>query len=220
MYDNEAAVGTALATSGLKRANLFVSTKVWHDKLAPDALRRSFDASLGKLRLDHVNLFLVHWPSANMKMGATLEAITKLKEEGLARAIGVCNFNLLMIRHAVEDIGSPIAVHQVEYHPFLSQTPMLDYLRGKGIPMTAYAPLAQGRAAQDNRIGAVNIPASSTTYDVNGELRDRYVVRCLQSKDFTVKMDGHACATDAETKKALADRAAGQMPQCAVRYGS
>lgn len=148
MYDNEAADGTALATSGLKRADLFVTTKVWHDKLAPDALRRSFDASLGKLRLDHIDLFLVHWPSANM-MGATLEAITKLKEEGLARAIGVCTFNLPMIRRAVEDIGAPIAVHQVEYHPFLSQTPMLDYLRGKGIPMTAYVPLAQGRAAMD-----------------------------------------------------------------------
>lgn len=77
-----------------------------------------------------------------------------------------------------------------------------------------------GTVVTCNRIGAVNIPASSTTYDVNGELRDRYVVRCLQSKGFTVKMDGHSCATDAETKKALADRAAGQMPQCAVRYGS
>ena len=82
-------------------------------------------------------------------MSATLDAITELKEEGLARAIGVCNFNLPMIQHAIEDIGAPIAVHQVEYHPFLSQTPMLDYLRRKGIAMTAYAPLAQGRAAQD-----------------------------------------------------------------------
>lgn len=166
MYDNEAAVGTALATSGLKRADLFVTTKVWHDKLAPDALRRSFDASLGKLRLDHVDLFLVHWPSANMKMGETLEAITKLKEEGLARAIGVCNFNLPMIRRAVEDIGAPIAVHQVEYHPFLSQTPMLDYLRGKGIPMTAYAPLAQGRAAKDPVLARIGEKHSATAAQV------------------------------------------------------
>ena len=149
MYDNEAAVGAALAASGINRKDLFVTTKVWHDKLSPDALRRSFDTSLGKLRLDHIDLFLVHWPSANMNMSATLDAITELKEEGLARAIGVCNFNLPMIQHAIEDIGAPIAVHQVEYHPFLSQTPMLDYLRCKGIAMTAYAPLAQGRAAQD-----------------------------------------------------------------------
>lgn len=166
MYDNEAAVGTALATSGLKRADLFVTTKVWHDKLAPDALRRSFDASLGKLRLDHVDLFLIHWPSANMKMGATLEAITILKEEGLARAIGVCNFNLPMIRRAVEDIGSSIAVHQVEYHPFLSQTPMLDYLRGKGIPMTAYAPLAQGRAAKDPVLARIGEKHSATAAQI------------------------------------------------------
>jgi 2,5-diketo-D-gluconate reductase B len=72
-----------------------------------------------------------------------------LRERGLTRAIGVCNFNLPMIRRAIEEIGAPIASLQVEYHPFLSQAPMLAYLRGKGIPLTAYAPLAQGRAASD-----------------------------------------------------------------------
>lgn len=162
MYDNEAAVGAALAASGLRRTDLFVTTKVWHDKLAPDALRRSFDTSLGKLRLDHIDLFLVHWPSANMNMAATLDAITKLQEEGLARAIGVCNFNLPMIRHAVEVVGAPIAVHQVEYHPFLSQMPMLDYLRRMGIPMTAYAPLAQGRAAMDPVLAKIGQKHSAT----------------------------------------------------------
>ncbi|MBZ9790016.1 aldo/keto reductase [Rhizobium sp. 3T7] len=166
MYDNEAAVGAALAASGINRADLFVTTKVWYDKLSPDALRRSFDTSLGKLRLDHIDLFLVHWPSANMNMSATLDAITKLKEEGLARAIGVCNFNLPMIRHAIEEIGAPIAVHQVEYHPFLSQTPMLDYLRRKGIPMTAYAPLAQGRAAKDSVLARIGEKHSATAAQI------------------------------------------------------
>jgi len=84
----------SLAASGINRADLFVTTKVWHDKLSPDALRRSFETSLRKLHLDHIDLFLVHWPSAKMHISATLDAITKLKEEGLARAIGVCNFNL------------------------------------------------------------------------------------------------------------------------------
>lgn len=84
----------SLAASGINRADLFVTTKVWHDKLSPDALRRSFETSLRKLHLDHIDLFLVHWPSAKMNISATLDAITKLKEEGLARAIGVCNFNL------------------------------------------------------------------------------------------------------------------------------
>src|SRR4030081_2135054 len=149
MYENEAAVGAAIAASGVQRAELFVTTKVWHDQLAPDALRRAFKASLGKLRLDHVDLYMVHWPARDMDMAATLEALMELREQGLARAIGVCNFNLPMIRRAVEEIGAPIARLQVEYHPFLSQGPMLAYIRGKGIPLTAYSPLGQGRAASD-----------------------------------------------------------------------
>ena len=149
MYDNETAVGAAIAASGVNRNELFITTKVWHDQLAPDALYRAFDTSLRKLGLDHVDLYMIHWPSRDMDMAATLEALMSLRERGLTRAIGVCNFNLPMIRRAVEEIGAPIASLQVEYHPFLSQAPMLAYLRGKGIPLTAYAPLAQGRAASD-----------------------------------------------------------------------
>ncbi|MDT3379599.1 aldo/keto reductase [Labrys neptuniae] len=149
MYENEAAVGGAIAASGIERSEFFVTTKVWHDQLGPDALHRAFDASLRKLRLDHVDLYMIHWPSRDMDMAATLEALVALEERGLTRAIGVCNFNLPMIRRAVEEIGAPIASVQLEYHPFLSQAPMLAYLRGKGIPLTAYAPLAQGRAAND-----------------------------------------------------------------------
>jgi 2,5-diketo-D-gluconate reductase B len=155
MYENEAAVGAAIAASGIRRDDLFVTTKVWHDQLAPDALHRAFDASLRKLGLDHVDLYMIHWPSRDMDMAATLKALTSLQERGLARAIGVCNFNLPMIRRAVEEIGAPIASVQLEYHPFLSQTSMLGYLREKGIPLTAYAPLAQGRAASDPTLAAI-----------------------------------------------------------------
>ncbi|MBY3307682.1 aldo/keto reductase [Rhizobium laguerreae] len=149
MYENEAAVGTAIASSGIHRRELFVTTKVWHDQLAPEALQRSFAASLEKLKMDYVDLFLVHWPSADMDIAATLTAMARLREHGYARAIGVCNFNMPMIRRVAEEIQVPIAVHQIEYHPYLSQAPMLQYLRGKGIALTAYAPLAQGRAASD-----------------------------------------------------------------------
>lgn len=99
-------------------------------------------------------------------MNATLNAITKLKEEGLARAIGVCNFNLPMIRHAIEEIGAPIAVHQVEYHPFLSQAPMLEYLRRRGIAMTAYAPLAQGRAAKNPVLARIGEKHNATAAQI------------------------------------------------------
>lgn len=164
MYENEAAVGTAIAGSGIHRRELFVTTKVWHDQLAPGALQRAFATSLEKLKMDYVDLFLVHWPSADMDIAATLTAMGRLREHGFARAIGVCNFNMPMIRHVVEDIQVPIAVHQIEYHPYLSQAPMLQYLRAKGIALTAYAPLAQGRAASDPTLQSIgrkhNVSAS------------------------------------------------------------
>ncbi len=145
----------AIATSGIARDELFVTTKVWHDQLAPDALHRAFDTSLRKLGLDHVDLYMIHWPSRDMDMAATLDALMPLRQRGLTRAIGVCNFNLPMLRRAVEEIRAPIASVQLEYRPFLSQAPMLAYLRQKGIPLTAYAPLAQGRAAQDPTLAAL-----------------------------------------------------------------
>lgn len=166
MYENEDAVGAAITASGVKRHDLFVTTKVWHDALAPDALRKAFDDSLAKLKLDYVDLYMIHWPSKDMDMAATLEALIALREAGRTRAISVCNFNLPMIRRAVDEIGAPIAAHQLEYHPFLAQTEMLDYLRGKGIPLTAYAPLAQGRAAEDATLARIGEKHGATAAQV------------------------------------------------------
>jgi 2,5-diketo-D-gluconate reductase B len=153
MYENESAVGEAIASSGLDRRDLFVTTKIWHDQLATkDTIRKPFDTSIGKLKLDYVNLYMVHWPSKEMEMATVLETLMALRAEGRTRAIGVCNFSLPMIRCAVDEIGAPIAALQLEYHPFLDQSSMLDYLRKRQIPMTAYAPLAQGCAAEDETL--------------------------------------------------------------------
>jgi 2,5-diketo-D-gluconate reductase B len=117
MYENETAVGAAIPASGVKRAEPFVTTKVWHDQLSPDALHRAFDISLGMLRLDYVDLYITHWPSRDMDMAATLEALMELRERGLTGAIADDS-------PCVEEIGAPIATHQVEYYPFLSRAPM------------------------------------------------------------------------------------------------
>ena len=156
MYENESAVGAAIASSGLARSDLFVTTKIWHDQLATkDTIQKAFDTSLGKLRLDYVDLYMVHWPSKGMDIATVMETLTALREEGRARAIGVCNFNLPMMRKTVDEISAPVAALQVEYHPFLDQSAMLSYLREHKIPLTAYAPLAQGRAAEDETLKRV-----------------------------------------------------------------
>jgi 2,5-diketo-D-gluconate reductase B len=156
MYENEDAVGAAIAASNVPRDELFVTTKVWHDRLGTkDAIRRAFDTSIGKLKLDYVDLYMVHWPSKGMDIATVMETLTALREEGRARAIGVCNFNLPMMRKAVDEISAPVAALQVEYHPFLDQSAMLSYLREHKIPLTAYAPLAQGRAAEDETLKRV-----------------------------------------------------------------
>jgi 2,5-diketo-D-gluconate reductase B len=149
MYGNEEAIGAALAASRVERNDLHVTTKVWNENLAPDAIRRAFDASCKKLRLDHVDLYLVHWPSRNMNLPAIFETLMKLKQEGRTRAIGVANFNIALLKTVVEDIKAPIACNQVEYHVMLDQTSLRKYLTAKSIPLVAYCPLAQGRVASD-----------------------------------------------------------------------
>jgi len=155
MYANEEAIGEAIAASRVPRNELHVTTKVWHENLAPDAIRRAFDASLKKLRLDQVDLYLVHWPSRNMNLPAIFETLLKLKEQGRTRAIGVANFTTTLLKTVVEEIGVPIACNQVEYHVMLDQSKLLRYLAAKSIPLVAYCPLAQGRAASNETLVAI-----------------------------------------------------------------
>ena len=113
MYGNEEAIGAAIAASGVARNDLHVTTKVWNENLAPDAIRRAFDASCKKLRLDVVDLYLVHWPAPNMNLPTMFETLMKLKQEGRTRAIGVANFNIALLKTVVEEIKAPIACNQV-----------------------------------------------------------------------------------------------------------
>jgi 2,5-diketo-D-gluconate reductase B len=155
MYGNEEPIGAAIAASSVARKDLHVTTKVWHENLTPEAIRRAFDASLKKLRLDHVDLYLVHWPSRNMDLPAIFETLLNLKEEGRIRAVGVANFNLALLKTAIEEIKAPIACNQIEYHVMLDQAKVAKYLAAKSIPLVAYCPLAQGRAASDETLMAI-----------------------------------------------------------------
>jgi 2,5-diketo-D-gluconate reductase B len=155
MYGNEDAIGAAIAAAGVARRDLHMTTKVWNENLAPDAIRKAFDTSLKKLGLDHVDLYLVHWPASNMNLPAMFETLLRLKEEGRTRAIGVANFNIALLKTVVEEIKAPIACNQVEYHVMLEQTRLRKYLSSKAIPLVAYCPLAQGRTASDETLAAI-----------------------------------------------------------------
>ena len=148
MYDNEEAVGQGIAASGVARGDIFLTTKVWWQHLAGDDMARAAEASLKRLGTDYVDLYLIHWPAPDMDLADALEKLVRLKEQGMARSIGVANFPSSLLRRAVGEIGAPIACNQFEYHVLLGQQTMVDAARAVGAASVAYCPLAQGRLAQ------------------------------------------------------------------------
>ena len=154
MYDNEEAVGAALARTAVPRTEIHLTTKVWWDHLVPDAMNTAIDASLTRLGVEYVDLYLVHWPAAGMDLDGVMESLVRVKESGRARAIGVANFPSSMLKQAVAG-GAPIACNQVEYHVLLSQAVLLDAMRAMGVPLVAYCPLAQGRLAEHAALGGI-----------------------------------------------------------------
>jgi 2,5-diketo-D-gluconate reductase B len=155
MYGNEAEVGAALAASGISRDAVHITTKVWWENLAPADMLRACEASLEKLGVPRIDLYLIHWPAPRMNLAQSLEALIGLREDGLVGAIGVSNFPVALLRAAVEEAQAPIAVNQVEYHALLDQSAVLGYARSRGIAVTAYCPLAQGRLAERPELAAI-----------------------------------------------------------------
>lgn len=166
MYGNEDAVGAALAASRVPREEIHLTTKVWVDNLAPAAMRRSMQESLRLLRTGYVDLYLIHWPTPDMDLEAALGALARLREDGLALAIGVSNFPVALLKRTVEEIGVPIACNQVEYHVLLDQTKLLSYARARGIVVTAYCPLAQGRLTEHAKLEVIARKHGCTTAQV------------------------------------------------------
>ena len=149
-YENEVEVGQALAATGIPRDDLFVTTKVWYDRLGAGNVRASAEESLARLGMDHVDLLLIHWPSPNDEVALPqyMEEIVSLKAAGLTRHIGVSNFTKRHIDEAIAAVGaSEIATNQCELNVMFHNTPIVDHCQAAGIPMTAYLPLAKGAAA-------------------------------------------------------------------------
>jgi 2,5-diketo-D-gluconate reductase B len=148
-YGNEGEVGEGLhqglAAAGLKRDDVFVTTKVYHDKLAAADFERSLDESLKKLRLPFVDLLLIHWPNPKVPLAETIGALCKAKREGKTKHIGVANFTTTLLDEAAKLATEPLVTNQIEVHPFLDQSKVIAACRRHGLSVTAYCPLARGK---------------------------------------------------------------------------
>jgi diketogulonate reductase-like aldo/keto reductase len=145
MYRNEDEVGEGLRASGVERDDVFVTTKVWSSNLRAADFERSARESLENLQLDSVDLLLIHWPNSSVPLKETISALCKMKREGVARHIGVSNFNPALIEQAVKLATEPLVNNQIELHPFNDQSKTIAASRQAGLSITAYTPTARGR---------------------------------------------------------------------------
>lgn len=169
IYDNEADLGDALTTGNVPREALFLTTKIWIDNFHRDDLLASLRESLCKLRTDHVDLALIHWPSPNnaVPMQEFLGALAEAKAHGLTKAIGVSNFTIALTRQAIAILGADaIATNQIEVHPYLQNRALIDYLRAQGIHVTAFMSLAYGAVLNDPVIASIARKHQATTAQV------------------------------------------------------
>jgi diketogulonate reductase-like aldo/keto reductase len=155
MYGNEEAVGEGLRASGVARDEVFVTTKVWPEDLAPADLRRSAEASLKRLGLSQVDLLLIHWPNAAIPLAGTIRALCEAKRAGLSRHIGVANFTVRLLDEAVSLADEPIVANQCEYHPYLDQSLVRAECRKHGAAFVSYCPIGKAQVLSEPAIQAI-----------------------------------------------------------------
>ncbi|RVU28773.1 aldo/keto reductase [Streptomyces antnestii] len=171
IYGNEEGTGKALAASGIARDKLFVTTKLWNADQGYDATMRAFDASLEKLGLDHVDLYLIHWPLPSKDSYVdTYKAFEKIYADGRARAIGVSNFLPEHLERLLGETSIIPAVNQIELHPHLQQRAAREFHAEQGITTEAWSPLGQGK-------GLLEVPAIVAIAQKHGRTPAQVVLR-------------------------------------------
>jgi diketogulonate reductase-like aldo/keto reductase len=154
-YGTEEGVGEGIRAAKVPRAELFITTKVSHENLHAADFARSVEQSLRALGVSYVDLLLVHWPNAAIPLAETMTALAKSKRDGLARHVGVANFNIAMVDEAARLCPEPLVALQAEFHPYLDQTKVLAALRQRGMLFTGYCPLGRGRLVSDPVVGEI-----------------------------------------------------------------
>jgi 2,5-diketo-D-gluconate reductase B len=153
IYGNEEEVGRGLAASGVPREEVFLTTKLWRSNVEPARVRSSAEESLRKLRTDYVDLLLIHWPVPDVPVGATLEAMLQLVDQGKVRHVGVSNFPPSLLREAAKE--APILTDQVEHHLYLDQPALHELAEELDLLITGYSPLARGALLRDEVVQEV-----------------------------------------------------------------
>src|ERR1700756_5840879 len=167
MYDNEREVGEGLRASGVKRDEVFVTTKVWPSHFAPRDLERSVQASLERLQLTQVDLVLLHWPNPQIALRDTLGALCKVQRMGLARHIGVSNFTVALIEEAVKLATEPLVCNQIEVHPFIDQSKVIAACRRHRMALLAYSPVARGSVSGHKVLARIGKAHGKSTVQVS-----------------------------------------------------
>ncbi|MFK0166498.1 aldo/keto reductase [Rhizobium sp. NPDC090279] len=157
IYQNEAALGQALQAAGARRDDLFLTTKVWVDNYSHGKFAASVDESLDKLKIDRVDLLLLHWPADKVSVADQIEMLNAVKAAGKTRFVGVSNQNIAQMRETVRLSSTPIVTNQVEIHPYLPQPALIAAAKANGLAITAYYGMADGAVPKDQvlqQIGA------------------------------------------------------------------
>ncbi len=161
-YDNEEEVGNAIKNSGISREQIFITTKVWPSNF--ERLMAAVEGSLEKLKTGYTDLLLLHWPSDDEANKAAIDLLNEALNKGYTKTIGVSNFNLEQLARAITQ--APIICNQVEYHPFISQQKILNYLREQHMFLTAYSPLALGKVFKNETLQEIAKKHNRTTSQV------------------------------------------------------
>jgi 2,5-diketo-D-gluconate reductase B len=149
IYGNEAEVGDAIKISAVARGDIFLTTKVWVENYRPAAFVQSVEESLAKLKTDYVDLLLLHWPNDTVPLTDQIGALNAVKDAGKVRHIGVSNFSTALMAEAIELSRSPLVTNQIEYHPYLDQTPVIHAAGKAGLAVTGYYGMADGMVFSD-----------------------------------------------------------------------
>lgn len=169
IYENEAAVGQAIAESGVERSELYITTKIWIENLSKDKLIPSLKQSLSDLQMDYVDLTLVHWPSPNdaVSVEEFMQALLEAKKQGLTREIGISNFTIPLMEKAIAAVGvENIGTNQIELSPYLQNKKVVEWAKQHNIHITSYMTLAYGKALKDEVIASIAQKHNATSAQV------------------------------------------------------